>query len=88
MEWHLAHTVIAAFFVLLGLLMDLQSFLAGIRFLKVGRGPKPLLYIPAIAYALAALAWDAELAAKAMAFGVGVLVHLVCTIGVRALRRQ
>jgi len=88
MEWHLAHTIIASFFALLGFLMDYQSFSGGVRYLKTGRHTSPVLYIPVAAYGIAVLAWDASGPSKWIAFGVGVLVHLVSTVVIRALRRR
>jgi hypothetical protein len=88
MEWHLAHTIIAAFFALLGFLMDVQSLSGGLRYLKTGRQTPPVLYIPAAAYGIAVLAWDASGISKAEAFGVGLLVHVACTLGIRSFRRR
>lgn len=83
MEWHLFLTIAASFFAILGFLMDLQSLLGGIQRLRKGRAPRPLYLWPIAAYLVAALIYDGALPFRAEAFGVGVIFHLVATMGLR-----
>ena len=85
MELHLLLTIVASFLALLGLLMDLQSLLGGLKRIVKGTGAPPLLYWPLLVYALAALAWDTTWSLKGIALLAGLAVHFISTVGVRVL---
>ena len=88
MEWHLALTIAAAFFAILGFLMDIQSLLGGIQRLRTGRAPRPLHLWPLVAYGVAAFIYDGSLLFRVCAFGVGLVFHLVATLALRPLGRR
>jgi hypothetical protein len=88
MEWHLALTIAAAFFAILGFLMDIQSLLGGIQRLRTGRPPRPLYLWPLAAYGVAAFLYDGALLFRAEALAVGVVFHMVATLALRPFGRR
>jgi hypothetical protein len=82
-EWHIVHTITACFLALFGFFMDLQNLMGAIRVLKKGKGPRPLLLLPFALYVLAAFVSDGPMSFKWIAIGIGLVFHIVATVGIR-----
>lgn len=84
-SWLVLRTVAAAFFAILGLLIDVQSLFGGVAYMRKGRGSKPVLGWPLLSYLAAVLFCSAGLGLRVVAFALALVFHLLSTFGIRAL---
>jgi hypothetical protein len=80
MEWHLVRSIAAAFFLILGFLIDLQSILGAISFLRRNRGSKPVLGWSLICYAAGAFCLDIRLGEQVIVFLAGVVLEAMALL--------
>ena len=85
MEWHLVHTIAAAFFGMLGFFMDYQSLMNGVRARRRGGKSVVVMLWPPLCYVSGALISDLSASDKGILIAIGVAFHLLSTVGMRTL---
>jgi hypothetical protein len=68
---------------MLGFFLDWQNLMGGIRVLRKGSGPRPVLFWPLATYVLAAFVCDGAMPLKWAAIGAGFVFHFIAAFGVR-----